>query len=63
MNDPHVDELHYQLIHDEFTEYADPPPLKTETEAFSLPFADGRAVSKMKEHCSTKKNAKRITDA
>jgi hypothetical protein len=62
MNDPHVKELHYRLIHDEHVDYEEAPPLEHETDAFYVRVADGRAVFLMKEHYAATAAARAVVD-
>ncbi len=36
MNDPHVERLHYRLVHDDSVTYTDCDPVEHETDGFGL---------------------------
>lgn len=58
MKDPHVERLHYRLVHDDSVTYADCEPVEYETDAFALRLADSELTVEMKEHHPTEQAAR-----
>lgn len=62
MNDPHVDKLHYKLIHDDSTDYKKAEPLQVEERDFSVILDQQGATFEMKTHCATEQEARALVD-
>ena len=62
MNDPHVEKLHYRLIHDDSIDYKTATPLKAEESDFSVILGQEGATFEMKMHCATEQEARALVD-
>ena len=62
MNDPHVEALHYSIVHEESVSYNDAQPLEYDTEAFLIKVIDGEVCFELKEHFSTEEAARKAVE-
>ena len=60
MNDPHVEHLHYRLVHGDSVTYVDCEPVEHETDAFRLRLANNELTVEMKEHHPTAQAARAV---
>src|SRR5262245_11487051 len=62
MNDPHVRALEYDFIPSESVDFKRAPPLRVETDLFSLTVESGKAVFEMKQHFPSVEAARKPID-
>ena len=62
MNDPHVRALEYDFIPSENVDFKRAPPLRVETDVFSLTVDSGKAVFVLKQHFPSVEAARRPID-
>ena len=62
MNDPHVEQLTYLMETGGGLKFNDPPPLRDDTDAFTLTLDDGVATFQMKEHHPTEEGARQAVE-
>ena len=60
MNDPHVEKLHYRLIHDDSTDYKNAESLQVEENDFRVRLDQNGATFEMKVHCATEQEARAL---
>jgi hypothetical protein len=62
MNDPHVEQLHYDFIAGEHVGFIDPPPIDVETAGFKCRLEDWSLTVTMKEHHADPESARLVVD-
>jgi len=62
VNDPHVEQLHYRLVHGGAVTYVDCEPVERETDAFRLRLADNKLTVEMNEHHPTAEEAQAVVE-
>lgn len=63
MNDPHVKTLHYRVVPGNNVDYEKAAPITVETDDFSVTMNSKDAIFEMKNHFTTKNDAKKIVDS
>ena len=58
MNDPHVESLHYWVLHDQTFSYDGAEPLKCEDDSMSAEIVDEKLIVTLKSHYATEQQAK-----